>query len=101
MLAGIKLKEELKQLLWGVETLTLPRLDKPNALRLAEKVCLAFGSRASAKDVAAASQGIPGKIVSFAAAGEVANLIVAERHLAAVLLLPNVESTTSTLPPTR
>lgn len=72
ILAGIKLKEELKQLLWGVETLTLPRLDKTATLRLSEKICLAFGSRASAKDVAAASQGIPGKIVSFAAAGEVA-----------------------------
>lgn len=72
ILAGIKLKEELKQLLWGVETLTLPRLDKPNALRLSKKVCLAYGSKASARDVAAASQGIPGKIVSFAAAGEVA-----------------------------
>ena len=71
LLAGIKLKEELKQLLWGVESISLPRLDKAAALRLSEKVCLAYGSKASAKDVAAASQGIPGKIVSFAAAGEV------------------------------
>lgn len=71
ILTGIKLKEELKQLLWGVETLSLPHLSKADALRLAEKVCLAYGSKASARDVAGASQGVPGKIVSFAAAGEV------------------------------
>ena len=71
ILAGIKTKEELKQILWGLETITLPRLDKHDALRLAEKVCITLGSRASFKDVAAASRGLPGRIVSFATAGEV------------------------------
>lgn len=71
ILAGIKTKEELKQLLWGLETITLPRLDKQDALRLSEKVCIALGSKASYKDVAAASRGLPGRIISFASAGEV------------------------------
>jgi len=71
ILAGIKTKEELKQLLWGLETITLPRLEKQDALRLAEKVCIALGSKASFKDVAAASRGLPGRITSFAASGEV------------------------------
>ena len=60
ILAGIKTKEELKQLLWGMETLTLPRLDKKDALRLAERICIALGSRASYKDETAASRGLPG-----------------------------------------
>ena len=71
ILAGIKLKEELKQVLWGMESVSLPRLDKAAALRLSEKICVALGSKASYKDVAAASHGLPGRIVSFAAAGEV------------------------------
>jgi len=71
LLTGIKTNEELKQVMWGMEIITLPRLNKQDALRLAEKVCLALGSRASHNDVAAASRGLPGRIVSFASAGEV------------------------------
>jgi len=71
ILSGIKTKEELKQLLWGLETITLPRLDRQDALRLAEKICITVGSRASHKDVGAASRGLPGRIVAFATAGEI------------------------------
>ena len=70
ILSTAKIKEELKQVLWGMETVNLPRLDKEDALRLAEKACLALASRASYRDVAAASKGLPGRIVSFAASGE-------------------------------
>ena len=71
LLAGIKTKEHLKQLLWSMETFRLSRLSKRDAQRLAEKVCVALGSKASAKEVAAYSRGLPGRIVSFATAGEV------------------------------
>lgn len=70
ILAGVKMKEELKQVLWGMETVHLPRLEKQDALRLAEQACIALASRASFRDVAAASRGLPGRIVSFAASGE-------------------------------
>lgn len=71
ILTSIKTKEELKQLLWGMETITLPRMNKQEALLMAEKICVALGSKASYKDVAAASRGLPGRITSFASAGEV------------------------------
>lgn len=70
ILTGVKLKEDLKQVLWGMEHITLTRLHKDDALRLAEKACVQLASRASYRDVAAASRGLPGRIVSFAASGE-------------------------------
>jgi len=65
------LSEQLKQLLWFMEVLTIPRLNKKDTMRLAESVCLKLGSKASAREVAAFSRGLPGRIVSFATAGEV------------------------------
>ncbi len=71
MLSGVRTGESLKQLLWFMEVLTIPKLSKPDAARLSESVCLKLGSKASAKEVAAFSRELPGRIVSFATAGEV------------------------------
>lgn len=69
--SGVRLKEELKQLLWGCEEYKLPRLGRKDALRLAEKVCLHFGSALSHIQIANASSGLPSKIVNAARTGEI------------------------------
>ena len=71
MLSGRQTNEQLKQVLLYAEVLTIPHLNKKDAARLAESVCLKLGSKASAREVAAFSRGRPGRIVTFATAGEV------------------------------
>jgi len=71
MRSGIRIKEELKQLLWSCETYKLPRLARKDALRLSEKICLHFGARLSAVDVANAASGLPARIVNTARTGEI------------------------------
>ena len=71
ILSGV-VKENLKPLLskMGSE-IKIPKLSRPDALKMAERVCLNLGSRLSHPDVANASKGLPGRIVSMALAYEI------------------------------
>lgn len=71
MRSGVKIKEDLKQFLWGCETIKVPKLDKKDTLRLSEKMCLELGSKLSHYKVAHYSGGLPGRIFSAASAGEI------------------------------
>ncbi len=66
-----QMKEDLKQFLWSTETITIPRLPKKDAERLAQKACLHYGSKLSHFDVAKSSRGLPGRIFTFARTGEI------------------------------
>lgn len=71
ILSGVRYKEELKQLLWGVETFPLHRLKKADRQRLSDLVCLHFGSKISSIKIANTCGGLPGRIVASAMAGEI------------------------------
>lgn len=71
MLSGVRLKEELKYLMWSCETHTLPRLKRPDALRLADRTCSYFDARLAPVQVANASRGLPGRIVNMSRSGEI------------------------------
>jgi hypothetical protein len=71
MLSGIRLKEELKYLLWSCEKYTLPRLKRADSLRLAERTCTFFDTRLVPLQVANASSGLPGRIASMSRSGEI------------------------------
>jgi len=71
MRSGVKVKEDLKQFLWGCETIKVPKLSKKDALRLSEQMCLELGSRISHFKVAHHCAGLPGRIYSAASTGEI------------------------------
>jgi len=65
-------KENLKPLLakMGSE-IKIPKLDREDTLKLAERVCIHFASKLSYVDVANAATGLPGKIVTAAKSNEI------------------------------
>lgn len=66
-----QMKEDLRQFLWSVEIINIPRLGKKECERLAQKACLHYGSRLSHLEVGKASRGLPGRIMTFARTGEI------------------------------
>jgi len=78
ILAGVRHSEEQRQFLWFVRNeVVIPKLTKADCEKLANRVCIKLGSKASSREVAAHSRGLPGRIVAFATAGEVGKSHVA------------------------
>lgn len=65
-------REPLRPLLAHMgDEIHVPRLSYKDTLRLAEKVCQHLGSALTAKEVAGAARGLPGRVVVFASTGHI------------------------------
>ncbi len=65
------IKEDLKQLLWGTEIIKIGYLSKADNLRLSGLAAVHYGCTVSVNQIAIAAHGVPGRIQSFCATGEI------------------------------
>lgn len=66
-----KQKEDLKQLFWGTEIIKIGFLGKADNLRLSGLAAVHYGCIVSVNQIAIAAHGVPGRIQSFCATGEI------------------------------
>ena len=66
-----RMKEDLKQLLWGFEIFKVGSLSGKDNTRLALQAALHFGCNVSHHQIAVAAHGVPGRIHSFCKTGEI------------------------------
>lgn len=65
-------REKIKSLFAKLgKEIKIPKLGKDDALRLAERVCVHFGSTIEAGKIAIAARGLPDKIVTYASTNEI------------------------------
>lgn len=66
-----KLKENIRQVLWGVESFGLDKLDRKNSIRIVSLAVVKFACKIPVSQVVSAASGVPGKMYSYITTGNI------------------------------